>query len=154
MADLAPITTPIFSEAEKHKARSAVNKAVKSGALQRPQKCDECGGFDRRASDGRSTIHAHHHNGYEHALDVVWLCPTCHFKYDERSSGEKNGRAKLTYRDVINIRERYKTGAKWWLPEGSAKKLAREYGVSDRTIGRIIRNEIWIDAALNEHQEK
>jgi hypothetical protein len=140
------------TEVEKTKARSAVNKAVKRGDLKRPVECDECGVEPNPASDGRATIQAHHHKGYEAALDVVWLCPTCHFKYDDRSSGEKNGRAKLSSSDVQEIRSRYQEGAQWCRPEGSAKKLAREYGVSDRTVRRIINNEIWIDAALKEHE--
>lgn len=83
-------------------------------------------------------------------LDVEWLCVKCHFKQDLRPTREDNGRAKLTPAQVFEIRQRYKPDAKWWMPDGSAKKLGREYGVSDRTVRRIVRGEIWIDAALKE----
>lgn len=61
-----------------------------------------------------------------------------------------NGRAKLTTDQIQEIRTRYKQGAKWWAPEGSAKALAREFGVCDRTIKRAVEMETWrqIDAAL------
>lgn len=56
----------------KTKARHAVNDAIKSGKLIKPKSCSQCG--------SESTIHGHHHKGYEHSLDVVWLCLCCHQK--------------------------------------------------------------------------
>lgn len=132
----------------KAKARAAVKRAVKSGRLLRHESCEECGCTPARGSDGRATIHAHHHKGYDNPLDVVWLCPVCHFVEDPRPSGESNGRAKLSANDVFEIRARYRPGRR--LRQGSARGLAREYGVSNSTIVRIISGEIWIDAALKE----
>lgn len=57
---------------EKAAARGAVNAAVKSGRLVRPDACSAC----LRVGN----VQGHHHNGYEapHVLDVVWLCTACH----------------------------------------------------------------------------
>lgn len=51
--------------------------------------------------------------------------------------GERHGRAKLRTEDVIAIRERFHQ-------QGAAKKaLAREYGVNDATIRRVISGANW-----------
>ncbi len=54
------------------RAHRAVDYAIQTGRLVRPQECSKCGATGR--------IEAHHHNGYtrEHYLDVVWLCQPCH----------------------------------------------------------------------------
>jgi len=54
------------------RAWTAIRYAVKSGKIERPTICQECGGQRR--------IEAHHHNGYERLrwLDVRWLCGECH----------------------------------------------------------------------------
>jgi hypothetical protein len=62
--------------------------------------------------------------------------------------------AKLTPEKIREIRSKYQPGATRHTPEGSARALAREYGVNDRTITRIVRMETWIDAALKEQEEK
>jgi len=57
---------------DRVKARSAINKGVSRGKIQKPSDCQSCGATGR--------IEAHHHNGYakENHLDVVWLCKSCH----------------------------------------------------------------------------
>lgn len=137
-------------DALKGRARAAVKMALKAGVLVRPEMCLECGQAPKLGRDGRSTIHAHHHAGYARPLDVVWLCPSCHFKHDDRVSGAKNGRAKLLPGQVAEIRRRYRSGATWWQPEGGAKTLAREFGVAARTILCIVRRQTWIDSALTK----
>jgi HNH endonuclease len=54
-----------------------------------------------------------------------------------RLSGEENGSAFLTQKEVDKIREEFKT------TDISQRALGRKYNVSHRTIGRIIRNEAW-----------
>jgi hypothetical protein len=56
----------------KKTIHAAVHVAVVSGKLQKPEKCEACG--------GAGPLHGHHHNGYnrEHRLDVQWLCTRCH----------------------------------------------------------------------------
>ena len=53
------------------------------------------------------------------------------------SHGEKNNRAKLTVKQVLEIRERY-------IPDGSRNSvLAAEYGVCAATIGNVGKRETW-----------
>lgn len=54
---------------EKVLARTILNGAVKSGKLEKPEKCPKCG------SEGR--IEGHHPD-YEKPLEVGWVCPLCH----------------------------------------------------------------------------
>lgn len=138
----------------KQRARAAVKVAIGRGALTRPDRCFECGSADKPGSDGRTTIHAHHHKGYEAALDVQWLCVKCHFKRDKRPSGVSNGRSKLTLAQVEEIRARYRPGVNRWHNAGGAKPLAREYGITDRTIRRIVSGNTWQDAALSANDGK
>jgi len=52
----------------KQAARQQVYQAKKKGLLV-PTPCFCC---------GDPKVHAHHHNGYDHPLDVVWLCSLHH----------------------------------------------------------------------------
>lgn len=54
------------------------------------------------------------------------------------ASGELNGRAKLTWEKVTEIRQRYKKGAHIY-------PLAREFKVEYHTIQNIVRNRSWIE---------
>lgn len=56
---------------EKRRAHLAVRRAVVSGRLAKPSECERCPRTGVR-------LDAHHHNGYENALDVIWLCGSCH----------------------------------------------------------------------------
>ena len=53
------------------------------------------------------------------------------------TSGENNGRAKLTWNDVNTIRELYATG------EFFQRELGERYGVKQRTISNIITEQNW-----------
>jgi hypothetical protein len=55
---------------EKKRAHDAVQTAVKTGRLVRPDRCQIC--RQKCIPDG------HHHNGYANRLDVVWVCKACH----------------------------------------------------------------------------
>jgi hypothetical protein len=60
---------------EKHpganRAHLKVQRALKSGELTKSPFCQLC-------LDGEHVLDAHHHNGYEHPLDVIFLCHPCH----------------------------------------------------------------------------
>jgi group I intron endonuclease len=60
-------------------------------------------------------------------------------KHHSRDSNEKNRifHAKLTWQQVNEIREKYKTGLY------THENLSKEYGITRRSIGRIINNERW-----------
>ena len=55
------------------KAHRKVSHEIKMHRLVKPDECPVCGCNDKR-------IEAHHHKGYdgENALDVLFLCTTCH----------------------------------------------------------------------------
>ena len=54
----------------KRNARDAVRRAIACGELVKPRRCQKC--------DQLGQVEAHHHRGYETALDIIWLCPKCH----------------------------------------------------------------------------
>ena len=54
---------------EKNRARSAVQAAIKSGLLVRPDACQRCGQIGKPDA---------HHTDYAHQLQVQWLCQRCH----------------------------------------------------------------------------
>lgn len=59
-----------LSNAEREERREAyriVRLALKSGELVRPSGCSDC-----------PPVQAHHHLGYDHPLDIVWLCASHH----------------------------------------------------------------------------
>jgi hypothetical protein len=67
-----------------------------------------------------------------------------------QAKGEKNGAAKLTAAQVTEIRERYIPGSR----TVGSRALAREYGVSDRQIGRIVDGSKWADHTMHSHGEQ
>lgn len=58
---------------------------------------------------------------------------------NRQTKGEQNGRAKLTWEQVREIRKRYRRNSR----KSGTVALAREYGVTNALIGKIIRNELW-----------
>lgn len=54
----------------KQNARNRVYAAIKSGRLQKPEACENCG-------DRSKPPHAHHED-YNKPLEVMWLCRRCH----------------------------------------------------------------------------
>jgi hypothetical protein len=64
---------------EKFSAHAYVYRAIRSGKLKRPNRCQECLRIPPKGSDGRSGMHAHHEN-YNFPLRVKFLCTTCHNK--------------------------------------------------------------------------
>lgn len=63
---------------QKERARRKARYAIRKGELDRPDRCEGCGG------DGR--IEAHH-DDYEKPLDVEFLCRKCHHYLHSRSEG-------------------------------------------------------------------
>ena len=53
-------------------AYSAVARAVRSGTLVRPEKCQGC--------EQAANLNAHHEN-YKRPLEVIWLCARCHMHH-------------------------------------------------------------------------
>lgn len=58
-------------------ARRSVSRTasmIRQGRLVRPDRCEKCGRVGK--------VHAAHHD-YDKPLDVRWLCPVCHGKWDK-----------------------------------------------------------------------
>lgn len=60
---------------KKKRARTLLNIAVRSGKIQKPTFCQECG--------AGGTICGHHYD-YNRPYDVEWLCSECHGKRHRR----------------------------------------------------------------------
>lgn len=124
-------------------ARVELRRALRSGKVVRPATCEHCGITPAPMKDGRSAIQGHHHD-YAKPLDVQWLCYSCHRAVTPVSRishkgirGSQNSQAKLTEAKVLEIRARYSRN---FVTQPS---LAAEYGVSVKTIERILKRERW-----------
>ena len=58
---------------------------------------------------------------------------------NRQAKGEQQGLSKLTAAQVLDIRERYVPKSK----DSNQRALAKLYGVTHTTIGRIVRGEYW-----------
>jgi len=56
----------------KQKFYAKYERAIKSGKLVRPDRCEDCGKKADRIEG--------HHEDYDKPLQVAWLCPLCHGK--------------------------------------------------------------------------
>lgn len=133
----------MVTEAYKNRARSKCRKAVMDGILVRPETCERCLKTPGPAKDGRTQIHAHHHD-YDKPLDVEFICAKCHRDETPLPAvmgapvfGEKNGAARLTWEAAEAIRNS---------PLGCIR-LGRIYGVDKKTIQRIRNGLRWPAAA-------
>ena len=109
-----------------------VKRAIERGDLIRPTLCHKCGDNAGVASDGRSKIHAHHHD-YSKPLDVEWLCAKCHRKDTPLPVGDRSASAKLDDEKVRYIRNSAK----------GSRELAGIFGVSMRTIQTAKSGKWW-----------
>lgn len=68
------VKTLFWNNTAKRKFKRAANaqvlQAVKMNRIIRPDKCQHC--------HKKCKPEGHHHRGYVRALDVVWLCTSCH----------------------------------------------------------------------------
>lgn len=63
-------TSPTATAQQKQRAHNALIRAVASGKVNRPKRCEDCGNTNKR-------IHGHHED-YLRPLAVNWVCTTCH----------------------------------------------------------------------------
>jgi hypothetical protein len=57
---------------EKNISRNKIEICIKNGSIKKPNSCENCNKI--------SKLEAHHYKGYEHPLDVIWLCKDCHLR--------------------------------------------------------------------------
>lgn len=77
----------------KKNAYMAVDAALRSGVLEKPEKCSGCG--------SRGRLSAHHYD-YSKPLDVIWVCRKCHYAVDEIKRRE-NGINDCKKRPVVMV---------------------------------------------------
>lgn len=76
---------------DKQEAQKQVQWAVKSGTLQKPNTCQECGDkYDKRFIQG-------HHEDYSKPLEVEWLCRFCHNKRHKKHTDLKKVNESTLY---------------------------------------------------------
>ena len=64
----------------KARARRRLDVAVRNGSVQVSSLCSECG-----KPPGKRRLHGHHED-YAKPLEVVWLCPRCHWNRHHATS--------------------------------------------------------------------
>ena len=74
----------------KDDARKAVRYAVSKGRLKKSYVCEEC--FEQCITQG-------HHNDYDQALTVNWLCSSCHSDVHRFNAGLYQ--PLITYKDIV-----------------------------------------------------
>lgn len=62
----------------KRKVWNAVYYAVRTGKIERPDRCEVCGELANTQA---------HHEDYSQPLDVVWVCQWCHVQRDKQRRG-------------------------------------------------------------------
>lgn len=91
-------------------------------------KCEKCGKTEMPKNRKNYFQWANISGKYKKDLsDWMQMCASCHSVHD--------GLAKLSKKNVLGIRKKYNNGE-------SPKLLALEYGVSQSTIFRVVRNQI------------
>jgi len=58
------------------------------------------------------------------------------------TSGEQNGRAKLSWEEVSSIRDEHSSGI-------TLSRLARRYGIPESTVSNIVHNRTWKDSGYS-----
>lgn len=119
-------------------ARGAVRDAITRGEIAVPSACERCGAVNRRCSDGRRYLQAHHPD-HRKPLLVEWLCPKCHRQETPLACGERSGNAKLNVVSVAEARRLHSEGATF-------TALASRFGVDRRTISRAVLEIHWQSA--------
>ena len=117
--------------AHVHAARMRVYKALRSGEITRPNRCENC-------SAEKFTEAAH--VSYADRLNIRWLCRTCHRKFDKERPKVANSEAyvspprasRISDSQAIEIRRACAAGR-------TQLSVAKDYGVSRQLIGLIVR---------------
>ncbi len=95
--------------------------------------------FDGPPPLGKQVSHIDENCYNNQLINLQWLTPLEHKQYDNHAlkiSGEKNGLAKLTDKQVLDIRQKHLTY------NTTYANLAREFHVSSTHISYIIKNKV------------
>lgn len=89
---------------KQYRAWYAVKQAIRTGLMERPESCEHCGKAPGVSKRGRSLVQAHHFKGYDYInrLTVMFLCPKCHRRADERTGPRPTN--PVAIRVIANLR--------------------------------------------------
>jgi len=96
---------------ERDRARTQLSKAIKFGDLRRPKFCDNC---------GKGCKPEGHHDNYDEALVISWLCRSCHARRHSATNLVLKGQME---KDIARIYERAVVVAKALTPPPSPVSL-------------------------------
>lgn len=116
-------------------AHSRLNHAVGSGKLTRPETCSRCGCSPEKDRLGRSRVEGHHPD-HTKALEVEWICVSCHREITPKARGERNGSSKLTELEVQQIKRMASQGRPGII-------IAPLFGVTKKTVYDILHGRTW-----------
>lgn len=100
----------------------------------KPEKCERC--------NKKRKLELSCNGKYTRNLDdYEYICKSCHGKKDRWGKlfeeGEKHPNSKLKNKDILKIRQLYKTG------KYSQQKLAEKFFITQTTISTIIKKVTW-----------
>lgn len=84
-------------------------------------------------------IHGHHYKGYDHPLEVLWICIYCHNELESdsrRRFGSDNYNSKLSDNEVESIRQMLEAGIR-------KQVIANNFQISLRTVYSILNGEVY-----------
>ena len=99
--------------------------------LTKPDKCERCGSVT-------NALDLSNNSGeyFRKLSDWEYICKHCHRLKDKMSQGEKNGRAKVTEKQVLVIRKLHSVNH-------SIPGLAKRFNVNIETIRCIVNRKTW-----------
>lgn len=137
------INTNEYVEFKKKRfARSAVNKALRSGELKRSDKCNLC------LKETRTNAH---HIDYGKPLNVIWLCDKCHGECHRKSSPLNPQNNKQTHSHIF-LNESDTVVVSVSLPIKNFIALKKHSLVKRKNISTLIRNNIIKEYTIDSDQ--
>lgn len=115
----------------KHRRRVRVHRPVAEHFIPNPNNLPEVNHIDY----DRTNPSADNLEQVSHQDNISYSVQAGH--YDNRHDGEKNGRAKTTWNEVLEMREAYANGE-------PIAQIAKRYGKPWSTVGNIVYYKTWI----------
>lgn len=115
----------------KHRTCIRVHRIIAEQFVQNPDNLPEVNHIDY----DRANPSADNLEQVSHQDNVSYSVQAGH--YNDRHDGEKNGRARTTWNEVLEMREAYTNGE-------SIAQIAKRYGKPWSTVGNIVHNKTWI----------
>lgn len=95
MIDPHLTSTPEIRDA----CRARVKYAIATGALVRPERCEDCGAKDGKGVDSERHTICGHHDDYTKPLVVRWLCVRCHHAFHSGAGHKKAAQRRRIVRE-------------------------------------------------------